>query len=619
MQLYTKYIPADEAGSPKGRKETINMRNFNFKLDLGRFREDAMDQTKYTMRGMGMDIDSNYMDEAFASYMSDIGFTSEEVESAKYEAAKIVLFGDVLDCNYERIQKLLEAEDISSEQMADMVDEQRYIKYDFEEMAFADLVCLLSNRIALNPMLGEMFVSLYSEKYCNVPQIVKSITKKGLAKNKRKIDRLSKEEVAFCFYLLMDIGIDSRWTGLGLDFEAYSLLKAATHFGEVYLTSEYEGVEEALLALTFSETEDSIFQSRQFAKFLSKRMKEIAEFLGVEENEVNKTLAGDMVFSNDIEEKYYQSKAAKGISAQVLIENNGTSCWLGDFEGCGYRDEPDIDRMIRSYYMIQVFIMYEHAMDNTGRFTKLDLSRGWDVNPERDVQGICYMYCLDVFCKMFNELMKEYYKAFFEGKFAPRDTAQDLQMEDRLNEQNLVIEKQKEQIASLEKQIVSLEAQSLKNKHMERESEKMLMECERKNQKLGKEIEKSNEEITHLKDFIESQNEFLAMLNQTEEGEVGSVDMDMLQTKRYLFVGKTSEALPDLKKKFPGSVFMETETKDISGIHVNSIVFLTKWMSHGMYYKVRNSKIFREVPLANCNTKNIDRIYYDMDRQLAAA
>lgn len=499
------------------------MNTFNFKLNLGSLKEDVREQAT---RFLGIDINMNMLDDAFASLKNDIGFTSQEIESVKYEAVKIVLYGDISDCNYERIQKLLEAEDIGSKQLADMVDKQRFIEYSFEETAFADLLCLLSNRIVLNPMLGEMFVTLYSEKYCNVPQIAKRIAKKGMEKNVRKMDSLSKEEVAFCFYLLMDTGDDSPWTGL--DFEAYNLLKTAAYFGELDLTSDYEDVEERMQAITFSDTEDSVLQSRHFDRFLSKRKKGIAEFLGVEETKINKVLAEDMVFFNDIKERYDQSKTAKYICNQVLVENQGGLCWLDDFAGNGHRYEPDIDRIIRSYYTVQVCLMYERAMNDKRKFTKLDLSEGWDANPERDVQGICYMYCLDVFYKMFNEMMKEYYKAFFEGKFAPSGTSQKLQMLDTVNEQNLVIEKQKEQIVSLEKQIASLTEQSLKNKHREEESEKALLEYERKNQKLKRQIEKCDGDIAHLKDFIESQNEFLAMLNQTEEGDVGSVDMDKL-------------------------------------------------------------------------------------------
>ena len=57
---------------------------------------------------------------------------------------------------------------------------------------------------------------------------------------------------------------------------------------------------------------------------------------------------------------------------------------------------------------------------------------------------------------------------------------------------------------------------------------------------------------------------------------------------------------------------MQSETADIS---VDAIVFFTKWMSHAMFYKVKNSGIYKKVPSALCNTKNISRILYDMDRQ----
>ena len=61
-----------------------------------------------------------------------------------------------------------------------------------------------------------------------------------------------------------------------------------------------------------------------------------------------------------------------------------------------------------------------------------------------------------------------------------------------------------------------------------------------------------------------------------------AVDIDDLQAKRYLFVG----------------------------------IVNTKGILHAMFYKDTNSPVYKKVPSVMCNTKNIDRIYYDIDRQL---
>lgn len=55
-------------------------------------------------------------------------------------------------------------------------------------------------------------------------------------------------------------------------------------------------------------------------------------------------------------------------------------------------------------------------MAGTGKFTKLDLSKGWIPNPERDVQNICHMCCMDAIYKMFSEMMKKYYETFCQAK-----------------------------------------------------------------------------------------------------------------------------------------------------------------------------------------------------------
>lgn len=87
--------------------------------------------------------------------------------------------------------------------------------------------------------------------------------------------------------------------------------------------------------------------------------------------------------------------------------------------------------------------------------------------------------------------------------------------------------------------------------------------------------------------------------------------MGTLQNKRFLFVGHIGEALPELKHKFPNSIFMESETASLSGVEVDAIVMLIKWMSHSMFYKIKSSALAQAKTIM-CNTKNIETILQKM-------
>lgn len=554
------------------------------------------------------------------SNMSDIllgeaELTQKDIVAVKSLIIKDILLEDVSNHDYTRIQKIFEGGHISNNRLVNMVDKPRFIDVDFREMIFIDMANLLCDEIMSNPALDELFVSVYSKKYTKATQIAQENVKNGSEDMKRKMDALSVTERHFCLYLLIDA--DNASGGAILDCNIIRFLKLEALSNEALKENDYEHNMEQYQKLTFSETEDRILLSRQFERFLSKRKCEIAEYLGVEEKDIPNVIVKGMDFSTDVEEKNYLFRTEKLLSRFALMEKNGGLCWLSNLAGSGLRKEyyyqPDVDQIIRSYYTVQVIEMHDRLVSTTGRFAKLDLSRGWETDCERDVRGICHMYCLDVFYKMFAEMMKEYYKTFSWEKI----TSENMQRryDQMANELNLIIADQKNQITSLGRQISLLKLQSTEDNC--NGEDKVAAEYERQNGKLIKEIEQKDKEIIRLKDYIKSQEEFLALQSDAEPDEATVVDEDSLRARRYLFVGSANEALPDLRRKFPGSVFMQSENTDISNISVDAIIFLTKWMSHAMFYKVRNSGIYQKVPSAMCNTKNINRIFYDMDRQLS--
>ena len=86
--------------------------------------------------------------------------------------------------------------------------------------------------------------------------------------------------------------------------------------------------------------------------------------------------------------------------------------------------------------------------------------------------------------------------------------------------------------------------------------------------------------------------------------------MAIIRTKRYLFVGYP-EALAELRREFPTSIFMTSETSTrLRDIQVDAVVVLTRYIKHRTYYKIRSEKNLDGVPLIYCNkSASLDNVY----------
>ena len=180
-------------------------------------------------------------------------------------------------------------------------------------------------------------------------------------------------------------------------------------------------------------------------------------------------------------------------------------------------------------------------------------------------------------------------------------------------------EEAKKQIAELQKDNETLKkklegAEKDILKMREQELQKNSMEGLKKNkeeERLNKIIDEKDKELEELRDRLRSEDEFVELLSRTEEEETDEIDVGPLHGKRYLFVGFVDDHLPELKHDFPDSVYMNSHNTNIKNLNVDAVVMLTKFMSHGMYYKAINQ--FRgKSPIVYCNRKRINSVYRDM-------
>ena len=72
-----------------------------------------------------------------------------------------------------------------------------------------------------------------------------------------------------------------------------------------------------------------------------------------------------------------------------------------------------------------------------------------------------------------------------------------------------------------------------------------------------------------------------------------------------------------MRRRFPSSIFMETNTVDISQIKVDAVVYLIQAMGHSMYYKCKNTSALQEARVIYYNGRsNLSSLLAVIDREM---
>ncbi len=229
----------------------------------------------------------------------------------------------------------------------------------------------------------------------------------------------------------------------------------------------------------------------------------------------------------------------------------------------------------------------------------------WDDDDE-DMQEMMFRFArlLD---GDYDELDEEYDEEFFDEtdirELEEKYEAQCNEMQDKINDLEKELEDEKRNHATKTEHAV---------KAIEKKMDKLALNYEREMAATNKTLEKKDTEIAELKKKLEIQEEYIELISAPKEPGIESkVNIPLLQGKRYIFVGRL-DCVSELKHVFPNSVFMDTEQKSLDGIKVDAVVLLIKYMSHSMYYKIKNTASFTDLPIIYCNATSLHTIYKEM-------
>ena len=129
-------------------------------------------------------------------------------------------------------------------------------------------------------------------------------------------------------------------------------------------------------------------------------------------------------------------------------------------------------------------------------------------------------------------------------------------------------------------------------------------------------VSKKDQEIEDLKAQLEEAKEYYNLLDQSnkdpQEDETKNYDLSVLDNKKIAFVCNDIDSeFPTLRKLFPGSVLVSTDTTQARAKNVDLVVFFTKYISHSIYFKTK--KLYKDVPSYAYNRANIA----DLKKELA--
>ena len=125
--------------------------------------------------------------------------------------------------------------------------------------------------------------------------------------------------------------------------------------------------------------------------------------------------------------------------------------------------------------------------------------------------------------------------------------------------------------------------------------------------------------------MIASQNQLIEQLQAAPEENIPEEDAsrfddaeNIVYRYKYLFVGDiTNLGFEELRRKFPSSVFMESNTANISQIQVDAVVYLIQAMGHSMHYKCKSTAALKDAKIIYFNGRgNVASLLEVMEREL---
>ena len=535
----------------------------------------------------------------------------KKILNQKKHCALVVLQTDYHKGDFRNIQVLHKMIDPDNKRIINKRKDNRYPNGFLETQLFDDITHVIAEEVCNNSKYNELFKELYFARFPKVKDYIETIIKfNNSSKAADFINHVKDPEkglLVFCLCDLVEEGNES------LQFMGFYDPPGVNQF-----ESMRENFRRSITSGQFPGTEDSIIGSPAYNKFARKLEEAIIAYINNGEETLEAAFSKIIKNMIAMEKKgfAFPEKISPILKKFIITNHNGNSAWFLQVineqgEGKKYNYKPDINELFEDYCISYVYSsMYKNGIKGES-FSKTYLAR--DVFPESMesvVESILDMYFMDIFYQMF-EISQEQIYANFSWESYTAKSHHDVLIEriNKLENENELLQSSN---TALEKRVVNYETDlGSNNKIVSFDSLKEI-------KRLNSEVESLREKLLSQKDQLSLMEELLVQkeIEVDDTSEELQIDMELLQSKKYLFAGRSQEAFPQLKKLFPNSVFMTETTKDLTGIQVDAVVYLIKYISHSMYYKVKNSVVSENRPCINYNGKNMNKLLEIMQREV---
>lgn len=551
--------------------------------------------------------------------------TTKERDILRRTHLHVIFREDVKKHQYADMQRLYEAAHVTNSMLLEKLHEHQSPMTSMTDAIFMDIGYVLTDIVMDKPEIKALFVELYGKRYPQILRYIENVEKETLKGNTQGYTTFASgmnviggvPVFSFRLFLLYDSDVICEnevipREAIEMDLkEAHKVIANENNLNDekIFFEGDYT---------------KPVFSSNSFSVYVERQKKALAEHLNIEVSNLEKYFESKLNVDIRREDFSYAIEKGEGgvanmAALSIVQSHKGCAQWVhqitsdpkkrpGSF---GYR--PNLDEIIRNYYKSRVMATYMTLANEAAQkgevflFDKVHLNRGAKaVSPQDDYLSILYLYQLDVIYKLFMKSQEEYYRDFSWEQITHQGIT--ARYENIVRELNSIIRQREIEAQVAQVKIDGLVAQISKSGNSSCDPQLVA-----ENGRLLKRIEEQENEIAKLQNQLQSRDLYIESLLMPEaSGEPDSIDLNELQCRRYLFVGDADEALPELRRLFPNSVFMTTATTNISNIVVDAVVLLIKWTSHAMYYKVKAEQTLRDIPLINVNNKNIDRVLWDI-------
>lgn len=128
---------------------------------------------------------------------------------------------------------------------------------------------------------------------------------------------------------------------------------------------------------------------------------------------------------------------------------------------------------------------------------------------------------------------------------------------------------------------------------------------------LQKQLDSYEKTITALENKINSQDEFIKLLQEEDINNsniISDDEFNKISTKRILFLGGRQGTIEELKGIFKNSTFLSNDTVNLGSFSYDNIVVFYKFISHSLYYKYKDNAKLNNIPITYIGNNNLDFI-----------